>query len=78
MMEQRLVKPPYCKKSFAQCCAMLASTGWRVRVHSCLDEEIPDAPLVALHPCSSLKVAIYALEDIQLLAQSITTQSPAL
>jgi hypothetical protein len=69
-----MVNPPYCWKNFAQCRAILESIGWQVCERSSVDEEVPDALLVVLHPHLPLKVAIYALEDIQLLAQSVSNQ----
>jgi hypothetical protein len=48
--------------------------GWQVREHGSADKEVPNALLIVLHPHLPLKVAIYALEDIQLLAQSVTNQ----
>lgn len=69
-----MVNPPYCWKDFAQCRAILESIGWYVRERSHVDEEIPDARLVILHPYLPLKIAVYTLEDMQWLAQILSNQ----
>jgi hypothetical protein len=69
-----MINPPYCGKDFAQCRAILESIGWQVRERSSVDEEVPNALLVVLHPNLPLKVAIHTLEDIQLLAQCVSNQ----
>lgn len=67
-----MINPPYCRKDFAQCKTILEGMGWQVRERGSADEEVPNALFIVLHPHLPLKVAIYALEDIQLLAQSVT------
>ena len=69
-----MVNPPYCWKNFRQCRAILEGIGWQVRERSSVDEEVPNALLIIFHPNLPLKVAIYTLEDIQLLAQSASNQ----
>jgi hypothetical protein len=69
-----MINPPYCWKDFAQCRAILEGIGWQVRERSYVDEEIPNALLVVFHPNLPLKVAIHSLEDMQLLAQSVSNQ----
>lgn len=69
-----MINPPFCWKDFAQCRAILEKIGWQVRERTCVDEEVPNALLIALHPNLSLRVAVYTLEDIQLLAQCVSNQ----
>ncbi len=69
-----MINPPFCWKDLAQCRAILEKIGWKVRERSLVDEEMPDALLIALHPNLPLKVAVYTLEDIQLLAQCVSNQ----
>jgi hypothetical protein len=69
-----MINPPYCWKDFAQCRAILERIGWHVRERSYLDEEVPNARLVILHPYLPLKIAVYTLEDIQWLAQILSNQ----
>lgn len=67
-----MTRPPYCWKDFARYRATLESVGWQVRERNSLDKEVPEAVLVALHPRLPLKIAIYGLHDVQLLALSVT------
>ena len=67
-----MIRMPYCLKDFAACKAILEGCGWRTRERSYVDEEFPNALLIAFDPALPTgrnKVAVSSLEDIQALAQ---------